>query len=118
MRPGIYEITTQTAMPHLEEALRYADTRERRCLRGVDLATVFPVLQHPSLAGCKLANANRNGHTTDFALVCASDQVATGAARLEVQSGSIDGVVDVKMGGKNMTFSQRVQATRRGNCAE
>lgn len=37
----LYEITTETGMPHLENNLRYADTREKRCLSQQDLATAF-----------------------------------------------------------------------------
>ncbi len=33
----LYEIVTETAMPHLEENLRYATTREQRCLQESEL---------------------------------------------------------------------------------
>ena len=95
-------------MPHLEENLRYATTRERRCLRGDELAALFSVLQHPSLAGCALAGER---------LVCARPEVATGSVRLDEAPGRISGVLEVKMGGKNMTFEQRVDAVRLGDCA-
>jgi len=49
VQPGTYEITVQIVMPHLEENLRHATTRERRCLRSYELPPVFPVLHHPSL---------------------------------------------------------------------
>src|SRR2546429_3745759 len=48
VEPGTYEIIARTAMPHLEENLRYATTRERRCLRGHELSSVFPILHHRS----------------------------------------------------------------------
>jgi len=115
--PGTYEITAQVVMPHLEENLRYATTRERRCLRGHDLASVFPILRHHSLEGCKLGAETRSGGTTRYVLACASPQVATGAARLDAAPGRITGSLEVKMGGKNMTFSQRIDAVRHGDCA-
>ena len=102
---GAYDITASTEMPHLEENLRYATVRERRCVRG--LASLFPILQHPSLEGCTLAG--------DL-LVCANPQVATGSVRLDEAPGRISGVLEVKMGGKNMTFAQRVEAVRLGEC--
>jgi hypothetical protein len=49
VEPGTYEIIAEIAMPHLEENLRYATTRERRCLRGHELSSVFPILHHQSL---------------------------------------------------------------------
>jgi hypothetical protein len=114
--PGTYEITAQTVMPNLEENLRYATTRERRCLSGRDLASVFPLLRHYSLEGCKLVDESRNGGALRYVLACASPQVATGAARLDAAPGRITGSLEIKMGGKNMTFSQRVEALRQGDC--
>jgi hypothetical protein len=116
IQPGAYEITAQTVMPHLEESLRYATTRERRCLRGRDLPSIFPVLRHRSLDGCALGNGRRRGGAIHFDLVCANPQAAGGEARLEAAPGRIAGTLEIKMGGKNMTFSQRIEATRLGEC--
>src|SRR5712691_5459126 len=85
VRQGTYEITVQTVMPHLEENLRYATTREHRCLRSHELPTVFPVLHHPSLQGCQLGNESRRGDAIRYLLVCESPQVATGIASLNVR---------------------------------
>jgi len=114
--PGVYEITVETVMPHLEENLRYATTRERRCLRDASLASVFPILQHTSLDGCALGQATRDADTIRYLLVCENPQVATGVARLDTEASRIVGTLEVKMGGKNMTFTQRVEATRRAEC--
>ena len=116
VRPGSYEITAQTVMPHLEESLRYATTRERRCLIGHDLSPLFPILRHESLKGCELGNESRHGDTIRYLLVCRSPQVATGTARLDAGPGRVTGLLEIKMGGKNMTFSQRVEAARQGEC--
>jgi hypothetical protein len=116
VEPGSYEITAQTVMPHLEENLRYATTRERRCVRDDELAAIFPVLHHESLAGCKLGGERRRSGTITYDLVCENPQVATGTARVDAAAGRIAGVLEVKMGGKNMTFSQRIDGTRRGGC--
>ena len=114
--PGVYEITVQTVLPHLEENLRYATTRERRCLRDASLASVFPILQHASLDGCRLGQAIRDADTIRYLLVCENPQVATGVARLDTDASRIVGTLEVKMGGKNMTFTQRIEATRRSEC--
>src|SRR5262245_56877334 len=37
MPPRLYEVITETVMPHLEENLRYATTREQRCLEADQL---------------------------------------------------------------------------------
>ncbi|MGH8221962.1 MAG: DUF3617 domain-containing protein [Woeseiaceae bacterium] len=116
VEPGSYEIIARTVMPHLEENLRYATIRERRCVRDDELATVFPILRHPSLAGCTLGNPSRRGGAIRYVLSCASPQVATGSARLDARAGRIAGVLEIKMGGKNMTFTQRIEGLRQGKC--
>ena len=98
-------------MPHLEESLRYATTRERRCLHGDEPTSLFPILRHPSLEGCRL-----RGEAPGYRLVCASAEVATGSARLDAAAGRIAGLLEIKMGGKNMTFAQRIEAVRQGGC--
>jgi hypothetical protein len=103
-------------MPHLEENLRYATTRELRCLRAQEFSSVFPILHHQSLAGCELGHQSRRGDTLRYLLVCANPQVATGVARLEAGAGRVVGVLEIKMGGKNMTFAQRIEALRQGAC--
>jgi len=103
-------------MPHLEENLRYATTREQRCLQPDELAALFPVLRHPSLEGCHLDDERRHGSSVRYRLVCASPEVASGTARLDVAGERIAGILEVKMGGKNMTFSQRIEAVRQGGC--
>jgi hypothetical protein len=116
VEPGRYEIVAHTVMPHLEESLRYSTTRERRCLRTEELSSLFPILRHPSLGGCKLGDERRRGDTMRYLLVCASPQVATGNARLDAGPGRIAGILEIKMGGKNMTFAQRIEAVRQGEC--
>lgn len=103
-------------MPHLEENLRYATTREERCVPLSELASLFPILRHPSLEGCHLGEELRLGSNVGYRLVCANPQVASGNARLDAAGERIAGILEVKMGGKNMTFSQRIEALRRGDC--
>ena len=95
-------------MPNLEENLRYATTREQRCLSVDEFDAWFPILRHPSLEGCHLDEHHR--------LVCANPQVASGTAWLETAGERIAGTLEVKMGGKNMTFFQRIEAVRQRDC--
>jgi len=116
MPAGLYEVVTQTAMPHLEENLRYATTRENRCLTGEDLASAFPVLKSASLADCKLQHESRNRDTVSYLLVCEGGHGTTGSANWRFAEQLIVGTLSVKLGGKNMTFFQRVTAKPLGQC--
>jgi hypothetical protein len=114
--PGLYEIDTQVLMPNLEENLRYADTQVRRCIRRNTVSDLFPVLQYTLLNGCTLAAGKQRGDTVIYSLVCKGSNGTTGTARLQSQANAVDGTLKIKMGGKNMTFSQRIEAMRQGEC--
>jgi hypothetical protein len=112
----LYEIVTQTGMPYLEESLRYAGTREQRCLTGRDLSTAFPILNHPSFADCTLRHESVQDDTVSYLLVCDGGQGTTGSATWRIGQHPIRGTLNVKLGGKNMTLFQRVTATPVGQC--
>lgn len=109
--PGRYELSSQTVMPNLDE-MRHITATETRCLRS-DPNALFPVLRQPALRGCSLVPA---GAQDPYTLVCQTTLVASGTARIVVGTRRVTGDLQVKMGGKNMTFSQHVRATPLGPC--
>jgi len=115
-----YDVTVETVMPHLEEALRYATTRETRCFGLQDLPSAFPILGHEALAGCRLDPEGRDDDSVSYLLICASapgtKSETTGKARWQLGASQLTGTLDVKLGGKNMTFYQRVTARAVGGC--
>src|ERR1700681_4649697 len=62
----LYDVTIETGMPHLEENLRYTTTHRRSCISSKELATEFPILKHPTLAGCSLGGEARRGDIVKF----------------------------------------------------
>ena len=112
----LYDVTIETGMPHLEENLRYTTTHQRNCISLKDLATEFPILNHPTLAGCTLSGEVRKDDTVKFVLSCDDRHGTTGMAVWHIDKQRIRGRLDVKLGGKNMTFSQTVTAKVVGNC--
>jgi hypothetical protein len=113
----LYDITTETVLPHLEENLRYAITRNKRCLSRQEIFFAFPILTHASLKGCKLGNENHVEDTVSYSLICEGGHGTSGSAWWHLGTDQIRGTLDVKMGGKNMTFYQRVTAKLLGECA-
>lgn len=108
---GLYRVTTETGMPNLEENLRYStDTAERCLTQQDDLPPLFRVLEHPSLKGCHLDRETRNGDRVTSTLMCEGRTGTTGEAVWELGNRQITGTLHVKLGGKNMTFHQRVTA--------
>jgi hypothetical protein len=109
--PRRYEIVTETDMPHLEENLRYATRHEQRCLDLHDLSTAFWMLGHVSLQDCKLVKAAEDAGSALYQLQCDGGHGTTGEARWQFESGHLSGTMRVRLGGKNMTFYQRITAT-------
>ncbi len=114
--PKYYQVTTETGMPHLEENLRYATTREKRCLSHRELATAFPVLQHEALSGCRLDRESRQAGGVSYELLCEGGHGTSGTAVWRLGADQIEGTLNVKLGGKNMTFYQHITATLVGEC--
>jgi hypothetical protein len=112
----LYEVITETGMPHLEDNLRYAVTRENRCLTDEELPSAFPILKSASLADCKLQREGPHSDDASYLLVCDGGHGTTGSASWHVGERSIVGTLKVKLGGKNMTFFQRVTAKPLGRC--
>jgi hypothetical protein len=112
----LYRLTVETGMPHLEENLRYATVDETRCLTRADLATVFPVLTHPALQDCALRLQSEDDDSVTYVLACTGSHGTTGSAHWEVGAHQLHGTLNVRLGGKNMTFYQRVTAIEAGSC--
>ncbi len=113
---GHYQLAVQMLMPNLEE-MREITVRAERCLAAGDASGLFPVMQQPALHGCRLTAPRHEAEAIDYVLQCESARVATGSARITVESdGALLGQLKVKMGGKNMTFSQHSIARRTGAC--
>jgi hypothetical protein len=116
--PRLYEITTEIVMPHLEENLRYATTRDTRCLAHQELSSAFPILAHPALADCRLERESRREDGVSYILACAGGHGTTGGAVWRIGEREIKGTLSVTLGGKNVTFQQRVTARPLGDCDE
>lgn len=112
----LYNITIETGMPHLEENLRYTTTHTQHCLTRNDLDSAFPILDHPSLSGCKLREQGHGENTLLYALTCEHSTGTTGSATWQIGDHLIRGTLRVRLGGKNMTFFQRVSGTLIGEC--
>jgi hypothetical protein len=117
MPARLYEIITETTMPHLEESLRYSTTREQRRLERNELWTAFPILHHVALQDCSLDPQRRQPDALSYALVCTGGHGTTGHATWQLGRMQDTGTLNVKLGGKNMTFSQRVTARPLGECS-
>lgn len=114
--PRSYAITREIGMPHLEESLRYAATREERCLVPRQLVAGFELLRKPALAGCTLEEEKRERDTVFYRLACTAGSETSGGAEWVAGERRLAGVLRVRLGGKNMTMWERITAIDRGPC--
>jgi len=112
----LYEVTTATGMPHLDENLRYATRTETRCIDTRDLSGEFWMLREVSLQDCRLIKTSESAEAAGYQLVCDGGRGTTGNAAWQLAQGAIAGTLNVRLGGKNMTFYQRVTAKLIGSC--
>ena len=112
----LYRLTIETGMPHLEDNLRYATVAATRCLTQSDLATVFPILTHPALQDCALRMESESDDSLTYVLACTGSHGTTGTAHWERSAHQMRGTLNVRLGGKNMTFYQRITAIEAGKC--
>ena len=114
---GRYQIESQMLLPHLEEMRRISE-HQSLCVDGADALGFFPVALQPALRGCALVADPDAAAEMDYVLICKSVNGASGHARLAVNGATVKGVLEAKMGGKNMTFSQHVTAHHEGACEQ
>ena len=112
----LYEMSTHTGMPHLDENLRYAVVTQQRCLDPQDLSGVFWMLGDVSLQDCKLVKVLDEPPRAVYALRCSGGHGTSGEAHWELAQNTLSGVLNVRLGGKNMTFYQRITARLVGAC--
>lgn len=115
--PRLYDMSTETGMPHLEANLRYAVVKEKRCMNTSDLSEAFWMLRDVSLQDCKLVKAQQEEASAAYLLECTGGHGTTGDARWQFEPQGISGTLRVRLGGKNMTFFQRITAKPVGECA-
>jgi hypothetical protein len=112
----MYDVTTLTGMPHLDENLRYATVTERRCVDPQDLSRLFWMLGDVSLQDCKLVKTSQTATEAEYRLQCSGGHGTSGQARWALGAEALSGTLDVRLGGKNMTFWQRISARPVGPC--
>jgi hypothetical protein len=117
LAPGSYSVASQIVMPHLDAMRREVET-SRRCLSGATPRELFSVFDQPALRGCDFAYPRATAQGVEYVLRCQSALVATGTLSLQRAGPDTVGLAAIKMGGKNMTFTQRVVARRLGACDE
>ena len=105
-----YAMSTETGMPNLEANLRYAVVKEERCLDPSDLSKAFWMLRDVSLQDCQLVKYSEAAERATYVLQCTGGHGTSGEAHWQITPTALTGTLNVRLGGKNMTFFQRITA--------
>ena len=116
IEPGLYQLETQTVMPHLDE-MRHKTQHGASCV-GSDgqIKRLFPIMKQPGLKDCYFRQGAKAEATAFFQLQCDALNGAEGRATIKIEKQLIKASLDAKLGGKNMTFTQLTRAKRMGDC--
>jgi hypothetical protein len=70
------------------------------------------------LVRCPASNVREDGDTLTFDLVCEGHNQAVAWAKFTLKGDRFEGAFDMKMGGKNMTMTERQSGHRTGSCTD
>ncbi len=105
---------SKTLLPHLEENLSNTIKKEIRCLGHVEINTLFPILEHSSFNQCDLFQLKTEMNS--YELRCENTGAASGNAVMLIDENQFLARLNIKMGAKNMTMTQRVEAKKLSDC--
>ncbi len=112
--PGRYLIEVQMVIPNVDT--RDYDFTQTICLVGDDLSRLGPLGPGP-MRECPRQVSEANGSVM-VTVTCSGPNAGTATGHYTFSRGGFKGVVQMNMGGKNMTLIERHRAERIGNCAE
>ncbi|MEQ1717750.1 MAG: DUF3617 family protein [Hyphomicrobium sp.] len=119
MQDGAYEVVVTLDLPHLDRmgaaktATICVQSPETSPTRGLAVLS-----ENNPLGTCPASNIRAESNELKFEVHCAGKNAAEGFATYILGKDTFDGRIDMKMGGKNMTMSERQKGKRVGECAD
>ncbi|MBA2125586.1 hypothetical protein DLM45_05020 [Hyphomicrobium methylovorum] len=116
LQPGEYEVQMRLELPHVEDM--GVQKTAKVCITGGDTHGIVVLSENNPLARCPASNVKLLDQTLSFDLVCEGHNQAVAWAKFQLWPDRFSGVFDMKMGGKNMTMSERQTGKRVGVCKD
>ena len=117
LEPGEYEVEMRLELPHIEDmgAHRTATV----CITdGGGTHGIIVLSENNPLVRCPASNVRQAGDELSFDLVCEGHNQAVARAKFRLWPDRFAGAFDMRMGGKNMTMTERQTGRRIGVCKE
>lgn len=114
LQPGAYEVQMTLRLPHVEDS--GVQKTSTICISDSGTRGIVVLSENNPLARCPPSNIKLVDDVLTFDLVCEGHNQAVAWARFQLSQDRFSGVFDMKMGGKNMTMSERQIGHRVGAC--
>lgn len=115
LQPGEYQVTMRLELPHVEDMGFSKEVSI--CITDGGTHGLVVLSDNNPLARCPASNIHQDTDTLTFDLVCEGHNQAVAWAKFTIGADRFDGVFDMKMGGKNMTMTERQTGHRVGVCS-
>jgi hypothetical protein len=116
LEPGAYEIQMRLELPHLED-MNVSKT-SIVCLTDGPSHGLVVLSDNNPLAKCPISNVRQAGNSLTFDIICQGENQGIASAQFTLSGDSFSGAFEMKMGGKNMTMTERQTGHRIGACPD
>jgi hypothetical protein len=109
-------VSSRLELPHVEDMGVLKDDEDLRDRRRRRNARIGGAERQQSPKPLPPSNIRQAGDTLTFDLVCEGHNQAIASAKYTLAAQRFDGAIAMKMGGKNMTMTERQSGHRVGAC--
>ena len=114
LRPGAYKVQTKLELPHVEDTGTQKSSTV--CITNSGTLGIAVLSDNNPLARCPASNIKQTDDILTFDLICEGHNQAVASARFQLSQDRFTGAFDMKIGGKNMTMTERQEGRRVGVC--
>lgn len=114
LRRGAYEVQMKLELPHVEDT--GAQKSSTVCITDSGTRGIVVLSENNPLARCPASNIKQADDILTFDVICEGHNQAIASARFQLSQDRFTGAFDMKMGGKNMTMTERQTGHRVGDC--
>jgi hypothetical protein len=116
LAPGLYQIEVRIALPNVQDVA--APMVFTRCISVPDVQSgrAFALLSDNPLKACDLVDYRVTDARAMYRIACPGPNKGSAVGMFELAPSAYRGVIDMNMGGKNMTMSETQVGRRTGDC--
>lgn len=115
LQSGEYEVQMRLELPHVEDM--NVQRAAKVCITETGTHGIVVLSENNPLVRCPAENIKESAGELTFDLICEGHNQAVASAKFRLHRERFDGAFNMKMGGKNMTMTERQSGKRVGDCA-